>query len=299
MSTQGTIKRYLLIFEKLERGRFPSFRDIRSFLGEKGFELSDRTISRDIDQMRNEFRIDIRYDSEKNGYYLDKEDSPGLDDFIRLLVMLTTAGMITDMLKEGKEALKCIAFEGSAQLKGIQHLDKILRAIREHHQIKFSHQGFSSARAREVTLKPYLLKEYQQRWYVVGLGTRANSFTIYGIDRIRSLEISDETFAPNPEADPARLFEDTIGLNYSDHEPEEIIISFTPEQGKYIRTLPLHSSQRIIVDNNTELRIKLYLRVNYELRQKLLSFGDQVKVIGPEWLKQEMVAIYRKALQQY
>src|SRR5678815_4044251 len=77
MSAQGTIKRYQLILEKLRYNSYPSFEEIQSFLHEQGFEISKRTLQRDIDAIRNEFSVSIVFDRSRKGYYVDQEDSPG------------------------------------------------------------------------------------------------------------------------------------------------------------------------------------------------------------------------------
>lgn len=299
MPVQATIKRYLLIYQKLKSAHYPSFQAIMSYLNEEGFELNERTINRDIKQMRDEFGIDICYDQPHNGYIINETSIPHSEDFIRLLGIMTTAGMLADTLKDGKNALRYLSFESNAQMEGIQFLDKLLSAIREQHIINFDHQNFHSGKTTHVVLKPYLLKEYMKRWYIIGLGSRRTTFTIYGIDRISALEITTERFQRENRKDPAKLFESIIGLNYNEHEEQQVVLSFAPKQGKYIKTLPIHSSQQIIVDNDTELRINLYLRPNYELNQLLLSYGDQVTILEPEWLKEQIIAIYKRALSNY
>lgn len=298
MPVQAVIKRYFLIYEKVKHSYYPSLEAISSYLEEEGFGLSNRTIQRDIAQLRNEFGIDILYDPAQNGYHLGEENLAGQDRFIRLLEIMTTAGMIADTLKDGKDALQYLSFEGSGDMKGIQYLDKILMAIRERQIITFRHRNFYTGQARAVTFKPYLLKEYRQRWYVIGIGSRI-TYTIYGLDRISGLEVTGRHFQRDEHANPADLFDNIIGINYDEHEPEEIILSFTPQQGKYIKTLPIHTSQRILTDDDNELRISLYLRPNFELTQRLLSYGSQVKVMAPAWLKREITAVYKAALRQY
>lgn len=299
MPVQATVKRYLLLYNKIKAAHYPSMQSLLSYLEDEGFHLSKRTVERNFTQMRDEFGIAIVYDDMHKGYYIDEENSSGHERFIRLLEIITAAQMIIGTLKDGRDALKYISFDGSSQMKGIQYLDNILKAIRENHTIKFKHQNFSSDKPKIVSLKPYLLKEYKQRWYVVGIGAHYSTYTIYGIDRISDLEVSNEKFRRTKNENSAQLFDDIIGINYDEHQEEEVILSFTPQQGKYIKTLPVHTSQNILTDNDQELRISLYLRPNFEMKQLLLSYGDQVKIIEPQWLKEEITAIYKNAINQY
>jgi predicted DNA-binding transcriptional regulator YafY len=84
-----------------------------------------------------------------------------------------------------------------------------------------------------------------------------------------------------------------------DEKPSEIILSFDPFQGKYIKSLPLHATQEIILDNEDELRIRLTVYLTYDFLMELLSFGDTVKVLQPQQLIDELKEIYKRALEKY
>lgn len=299
MPVQAVIKRYFLIYQKVKVAHYPSIGNIMSYLEEEGFQLSERTVKRDIAQLRDEFGIDILYDPTRNGYYMDEESNDGHDRFIRLLEIMTTAGLIAETLKDGHKALEYLSFESSVKMEGIQFLDKILNAIRKKRVIQFNHHHFETDKAVCITLKPCLLREYRQRWYVVGLSGSRKTFTIYGIDRISDLKVTPEKFVQDGNNNPVALFDSIIGLNYDEHKEQEVVLSFTPGQGRYIKTLPIHHSQKILVDDDQELSISLYLRPNFELKQILLSYGDRVKIVQPAWLKDEIIAIYKNAISQY
>jgi predicted DNA-binding transcriptional regulator YafY len=291
MSKHGTIRRYTLEIEKIRRGQFPSFQEIKDYLFEHGFEIGDRTIQRDIEQIRFEFGIEIKYNRDKNGYYIDYENSLNIESFFRFLEIVNTAELLTESLLESKDSLKHISFDTGGGLKGIENLKPLLKAIKDNRKISFTHFNFHTEKSRKYTLKPYLLKEYQNRWYVVGIIGGFNEFRTFGIDRIENLEIKTETFKPDKKLNPIEMFNKTIGLVYSENTPQTIVLSFTPTQGKYVKTLPLHSSQRILIDDEQECRISLDVVPNYELTQQILKHGETVNVIKPQWLKDEIMNI--------
>jgi len=299
MSKHGTIRRYTLIIEKINRNQFPSFIEIKDYLFEHGFEMSDRTIQRDIEQIRFEFGIEIQYSRDKNGYFIDYENSLNIESFFRFLEIVNTAELLTQSLNESKDALKHISFDTGGGLKGIEKLKPLLQAIKDNRKISFNHFNFHTNKTRKYSLKPCLLKEYQNRWYVVGLIGDLREFRTFGIDRIEDLEVKAETFKVDNKLNPIEMFENTIGVVYSINKKENIILSFTPTQGKYIKTLPLHSSQEILIDNETELRISLNIIPNYELIQKILMHGNTVKVIEPEWLVNEIRENLEETLGKY
>lgn len=299
MSKHGTIRRYTLEIEKIRRGQFPSFQEIKDYLFEHGFEIGDRTIQRDIEQIRFEFGIEIKYDRDKNGYYIDYENSLNIESFFRFLEIVNTAELLTESLLESKDSLKHISFDTGGGLKGIENLKPLLKAIKDNRKISFTHFNFHTEKSRKYTLKPYLLKEYQNRWYVVGIIGGFNEFRTFGIDRIENLEIKTETFKPDKKLNPIEMFNKTIGLVYSENTPQTIVLSFTPTQGKYVKTLPLHTSQRILIDDEQECRISLEVVPNYELTQQTLKHGETVRVVEPQWLKDEIKGILKRTLGNY
>ncbi len=299
MSKHGTIRRYTLEIEKIRRGHFPSFRDIKNYLYDHGFEIGDRTIQRDIEQIRVEFGIEIKYDRNKNGYCIDYEISVNVESFFRFLEIVNTAELLTDSLHESKDALKHISFDTGGGLKGIENLKPLLKAIKDKRKISFTHFNFHTEKSRKYYVKPYLLKEYQNRWYVVGIVGGINEFRTFGVDRIENLEVKTQTFTPDNKLDPMELFNQTIGLVYSLNTVQTVVLSFTPTQGKYIKTLPLHSSQQVLIDDENECRISLEVVPNYELTQHILKHGDKVKVLEPAWLAEEIKQILKKTLKNY
>lgn len=299
MSKHGTIRRYTLEIEKIRRGQFPSFQEIKDYLFEHGFEIGDRTIQRDIEQIRFEFGIEIKYHRDKNGYYIDYENSLNIESFFRFLEIVNTAELLTESLLESKDSLKHISFDTGGGLKGIENLKPLLKAIKDNRKISFTHFNFHTEKSRKYTLKPYLLKEYQNRWYVVGIIGGFNEFRTFGIERIENLEIKTDTFKPDKKLNPIEMFNQTIGLVYSENIVQTIVLSFTQTQGKYIKTLPLHSSQKILIDDEQECRISLEVVPNYELTQQILKHGETVNVIEPQWLKDEIMNTLKRTLEKY
>ncbi len=299
MSKHGTIRRYTLEIEKIRRGQFPSFQEIKDYLFEHGFEFGNRTIQRDIEQIRFEFGIEIKYDRDKNGYNIDYENSLNIESFFRFLKIVNTAELLTESLLESKDSLNHISFDTGGGLKGIENLKPLLKAIKDNRKISFTHFNFHTEKSRKYTLKPYLLKEYQNRWYIIGIIGGCNEFRTFGIDRIENLEIKTETFKPDKKLNPIEIFNQTIGLVYSENKAQTIVLSFTSTQGKYIKTLPLHSSQKILIDDENECRISIDVVLNFELMQQILKHGDAVKVIKPELLVNKIKENLKRTLKKY
>jgi proteasome accessory factor B len=267
MSQRGTIRRYTLILEKVNGKQFPSAQEIRDYLEDIGLTISKRTLERDFDAIRNEFGIEITYDKLKNGYYIDTDKSIAMDSFIRFLEIVNTADLLTESLSDSKEALSYIHFDKGGGMKGIELLRPILRAIKDQNEISFTHFSFQTEKRRKYKVHPYLLKEYQNRWYITGLVSGMKQFRTFGLDRIEELTIHPSTFHRDPSVDLNAKFNDAIGVVYKDGQKEEVILSFDAEQANYIKSLPLHHSQETLLEDENELRIRLFVVINYELIQ--------------------------------
>ena len=292
------IRRYMLTLEKLEGKQNPTTKDILAYLKEHDLNISERTLKRDIKELRNEFGFDIICNRREERYFIKNEDSDKPEAFIRFLEIAGIAALLTESLKENKDTLNYISFDSIGLLKGIGYLKDILYAIKNHRLIAFEHQKFISDKAQKYVVMPYLLREYQNRWYLFGIEENKNEFRTFGIDRIVKLKVESKTFKPNLKIKPAEQFQSTIGITYN-KPAEKITLSFTPLQGKYVKTLPWHQSQKIIEDNDKELVIELWVHPNYELERRILMEGESVKVIEPKWLADIIKNSLSEALNKY
>ena len=299
MAHHTTIRRYVLIIEKIEQNRFPPFEQLRNYLFDQGIDVSKRTIERDLEQIRYVFGLNIKYDRSREGYYIDKEQSSDFEAFMRFLEIVNTAQLLTESLAESGDALNYISFDKGGGLQNVELLKPLLRAATEHRTISFEHLNFQTGKLKAFTLEPYLLKEYQNRWYVVGWFQKRKAMLTFGVDRIRELKVNTEIFTPNEALNPKYQFEQIIGVKYVEEKTQKVVLSFTPFQGNYVKSLPIHSTQKTIIDDDNEFRIELWLIPNYELTQYILMHNNNVRVIEPEWLITEVKERLKNTLNQY
>lgn len=298
MTFRAQINRYLHIFEKIQNG-YPTREEIIDHLRESGFKTSEKTFRRDIDALRNEFGIGVTYSREKEGYFVDEENDSTSDNFIRLMKMVSATDIIVSSLKGGKKMLNYISFDAAGDLQGIDQLQQILRSIEQSTVLEFKHQRFNSDNVKKYRIHPYLLKEYQNRWYVIGELQEKGELRTFGIDRMSESMSTTKKFKRKKDFDPRELFSRTIGLTYMENEPCPVELSFTPFQGNYIKSLPLHSSQETLIDDDNEFRVRLYIEPNHELKQRILMYGENVKVLEPSWLAEDIRNSLRKTLENY
>ena len=299
MSQHGTIRRYSLIVEKARTRSYPSLKELGEYLFTHGFEHSERTLQRDIEQLRNEFGIEITYSYVRRGYFIDEANSVHTDSFLRFLSIVNTAHLFTESLQESKKILNYIDFENQGSLKGLEYLRPLLFAINNCRQVALLYKKFQSSSKKNYVLWPYMLKEYQSRWYVLGMTDQKDFLVTFGVDRICELKVMTETFRPRADIHPDKLFAHTIGVTHSISKVEQVILSFTPHQGHYIKTLPLHASQKVLIDNEQELRISLQIVINYECIQRILIQGDTVRVLSPQSLVEKIKTNLENTLKKY
>ena len=95
------------------------------------------------------------------------------------------------------------------------------------------------------------------------------------------------------------MFRHSFGITVpAETDPEEVILSFSYEQGQYIKSYPLHHSQQIVIENEEEIKLKLYIHITHEFVMELLSYGEEVKIVSPEKLRNDIVQIYKRAIEK-
>lgn len=184
--------------------------------------------------------------------------------------------------------------------QGTENLYGLLHAIKNKFQIKFSYQKFWEEETSQRTVEPYALKEFKNRWYILAKDLKDNNIKSFALDRLTHLEITTKAFEFPKTFNIEENYRYCFGIiSPNGLTPEEVILSFDPFQGKYVKTLPLHHTQEIVADNEKELRIKLKLCITHDFIMELLSYGDTLKVIKPDVLIDEIKGAYQKAFKRY
>jgi len=298
MSTRETITRQHLIIQKVRK--FPaSFSEICDYLKEQSeiqgynFNVSRRTFERDLADIRFLYGIDIRLNRTDKVYYITHEEEHDIHQ--RMLESFD----IFNALNLYETISDYIHLEKYPPRR-TENINGLLHAIKNKLQISFLYHKFEEKEPSERTVEPYALKEFKNRWYIVAKDLKDNKIKNFSLDRLIAMEIKKKHFQWPENFNVKEHFKHYFGIiHLGQKEPSEIILSFSPSQGKYIKTLPLHESQTILKDNEEELRIRLNLVITYDFLMEILSFGQEVKVIQPNDLIREIKKNYQNALKQY
>ncbi len=305
MSKRGYISRYLLILKKLKVKPYSTYEELHGYIDNQ-FEylqmqddslnigFSKRTLQRDIREIRNTFGIDIEYSTKEKGYFISQGEMENMN-FQRMI----EAFDMFNSLNLAQDLTPFIHLE-KRRPQGTENLYGLLHAIKNKFQIKFAYQKFWEDEISQRTVEPYALKEFKNRWYILAKDSKDGNIKSFALDRLKNLEITNRTFEFPKTYNIEENYHYCFGIiSPNDEEPQEIILSFDPFQGKYIKTLPLHDTQQVLVDTEDELQIKLKLFVTYDLIMELLSFGDKMKVLEPKSLAKEIKEAHQKAVSQY
>lgn len=293
------LKRYLLLIEKMNNDWYPTFLELQEFLNSHDLDISGRTLQRDIRQIRNEYGIEIEYDRRRRGYRINEQKSLDVNGFLKLMGLVRTADILTESLRDARGALRHLDFDSVHLFTGKEHIRELLQAIRDSRIVGFTYQKFDSDNATHVMLHPYLLREYQYRWYLVGIPEGEREPKIYGLDRIQRLDVLPETFERTEGAFVRQKFAHTVGLTYTAGDPVTVTIRCTELTGKYLQTLPIHSSQQIADSSREWWTVRFYVVPNFEFEQKLLMHLYQLEVMEPKWFREAFIQRVREAARRY
>ena len=306
--------------------KFPTMEFIMDKIEEQiGASISASMFSKDISQMKNTYKAPISFNRQNKGYYYTEEDFSirefplthdeidALDYSTALLHQMKGTKMfqhfenainkviegyrISSIL--GKSESQILQVEEPVHTENSQWLEVILKAIVEKDLLEITYQGFGKEE-KIHELSPYLLKEYRNRWYVIGFSNRAKNILVLALDRINNLAISKGKFVSDPNFAADDFFKYSFGITQVHSAiAEKIILSFTPLQALYIMSQPLHHSQKIIKQSNDEVQVELEVYITAELKMAILSFGAEAVVLQPESLKNEIKSTIEKMNSKY
>lgn len=276
-----------------------TYLEVENFLQEKyyhdGFEgemaFSEKTFKRDRNLLLELFGIEIVFKRSTMTYRLLEDSISDSSQTIFDNLLLVNA------YRQTADHANIMLFE-KRQATGLYNLEGFIYAIKNSKVITLNYTKFWDGISQKKVLEPYAVKEFKNRWYLLANDTEGSDFRIktYGFDRISDPEIKNKTFVKK-ETDINLMFENSFGiLSTGNQTPQKIVLSFEAFQGKFIKSLPLHHSQRVLVDNGEEYRIELNLVPTYDFIQELLTHAEKLTIIEPKNLRQEYVEFLKIAL---
>lgn len=193
-----------------------------------------------------------------------------------------------------------IDFEKNDNLKGLDHIETIYNAIIRKCAVTLSYQSFKARQANVFHFHPYYLKEYRNRWFVIGIKKKKAPILTLALDRIVTVEDCNEKYVPRADFNLADYYNDVIGVTVDiGGRAERVLLLADHETSPYILTKPLHHSQRVVETTKEGTIFSLDVQLNFELEREVLGFGSHVKVISPERLKKRIRNTLERAMERY
>ena len=276
-----------------------------------GTSLPKRTFADCLRAIEETFDIDISSDA-RNGYRYRIVQRDWLEND-RVKDWLLSAFAVNGLLQDSRGLRERVMFEDIPS--GNDYLVEVLKAMRDNHVLAVTYQDYFDKEPRDILLEPYCVRVFRQRWYVVGVMenkpkgkeptelTNQGRIRRYALDRIVTLEQTDATFKMPRGFSVDDYFTNAFGIIV---EPEEYDVETIHmkvydinHRREYLRSLPLHHSQREIEQTANYSVFELRLAPTYDFVQAILSMGDEVEVLTPEYVRQEVRRRVKEMHQRY
>lgn len=251
-----------------------------------------RTLQRDIKTIEEVFGMEIQNVKGK-GYRIVGRDPVYTDRFKELLSeieILSTVG--------SDSGTRDYIIPEQRRMTFSVDIQKILRSIKQRRKVRFSYSlPRLGGKEAEYLAEPYFLKQSQNRWYLVAMVE--GILKCFELGRFVSFKVLDEEFSRDESVQAENLFRDCFGI-WDDPKMsvEDIRLRFSPLDGRFIKTLPIHSSQKIVAETNEYVEVTLRLKITNDFVMALLSRSSSIEILAPQSLKDRMNAIWAAALER-
>lgn len=286
---------------------------VNARIGDSSNPVTRRTLFRDINYLIDAKNAPVhRPVKGDNLYYytgafslknipLDSDDLASLKNAVEMLKQVGNLEVIRevdDVIRklenrihiEGAEQPILLQFEKHTSALGTEHIQDLMDALKSKTVLRITYHPYSRPQANETIVHPYLLKEFRNRWFLLGREGKATRVTNYALDRIKKIRPSDERFVENDLFDPADYFNHLIGVSVPEGAmPEDIEIKVYKQAAPYVRSKPIHLNQEVVKQyKDGSIQVRLKLIINYELKSVLLSYGPGIVVRRPRALRETM-----------
>lgn len=327
---KDALGRYRIIDEMLKRRSFPSKEDLIDAIENRlGYSISSRTLDEDINNMRNNqdlgYMAPIAYDKTRKGYYYQTSDYSitGLpisrDDIEKLKYAADILNQFSGVpylaeIHRPIEQLERIIRVGSAtgqwlsrqviQMevpaewpeKGI--FETAVEGILQKSIMTVRYKPFGGVESQPFRIRPYLLKEFNNRWYLVAFAEHRNEVRNYGLDRFTEAVLTTDTY--HEAFDAESYFAHAMGITVVNNAaPVAVELLFAPESAAYVLSTGLHSTQEILENHPQKgLHVRITVHLSEELNMFIRSYGSRVQVLKPDSLREAWLEDMRKGLER-
>lgn len=283
------LKKHIWLIETLRRHGKISFREI-SDLWERNKDMSDYeplhrgTFNRWRKDILITLGIDIK--CQKSGGYLYFIANPDDIHENKLKHWMLDTFSVSNLVQNNLSLKNRILVDEIPS--GLLYLTPIMEAMKGNRVLEITYTSFRTGKTMAVTVDPYCVKFFEGRWYMLAKQKTKDKPKIYGLDRIRSLTILNDTFKLPKDFSATEYFETMYGIVSDNQTPMRIILRAYTQHKEYLKSLPIHYSQRLIEDHEDYADFELRVAPTYDFIMRLLHDGAWLEVISPESVRKTM-----------
>ena len=228
-------------------------------------------------------------------YYIENVDdmkSDGIENW------LLSTYSVSNALIESKSIKDRIILEDVPS--GREYLEPILESMKINRFIHITYYNYRRDDLREHYLMPLCIKLFRQRWYMVGRQWPSGNDTIYSLDRIRGFRLSSHSFEYPKDFNPQEYFDGCFGIiTATDCDIQKVRLKVNRGQANYLRDLPQHESQQETERTEEYSIFEYHLRPTFDFQQEILWNGEDVEVLEPLWLRNEIAGKIKRMWNKY
>ena len=262
-----------------------------------GTDYPRRSFNNHRQAVEEVFGIVIACNRSTNRYYIDAGES-AVDKRQAVDWMINTF-TVNSLLSLGKERLS-----GRVSVEDIpsgqKHLVTVMQAMLDNAEMEICYRKYLSEGDEIRHIRPYAVKEFEKRWYVVAYSEEAGSLRVYAMDRIRSMTPTEKKFRMPKDFQVDGLFEASYGIYLPEDEPP-VLVKFrtTAREAAYLKDLPLHPSQLFLGEIDGFSHFAIRVIPNPNLVMELCKHAGRLEVLEPESVRQDVVKVLRNSLKMY
>ena len=300
MKSEEHFREYIWLVETIRRARRIKLKEINERWVESemsgGLPMYRSFFQRHWNAIERMFGICIECERRGNEYFYYIENEEVLENGNLQCWMLDSLS-IGNLLMGSTSLKKRIGLEKIPA--GKQFLQIIIEAMKANHKLAITYRKFGQE-PYDIVVDPYAIKVFKQRWYMVAKNEKRSTPSIYALDRVVSIEETDERFELPENFDTELFFKDYYGVMCNTgNKAERIVIRAYPPLTNYLHTLPLHHSQKELKGTDGYADFEFFLHPTFDFLQELFSQINELEVLEPAHLRQTMKELLKKALERY
>jgi len=192
--------------------------------------------------------------------------------------------------EEQENVSNILFYDHNEEYKGIKYLKPLYLAIKKKQVLEIRHRGFNYESTNVYEFHPYILKQYNRRWFVFGLNKtrKIKEWSIPLDDRLVGFDVLEDMDYIESDSDWDIFFRTMVGVTRPfKGKVEKVVLRFHNGRENYFKTKPFHPDYDEFIGEKPD-QIFFETVINRELVQQLLSYGKDVEVIEPLQLREQL-----------